>query len=174
VTYLRRAQAALGVIGRAGQRFVWITGPQGRIASLDSDVKENSAASVMTWARAWREDVGALAYANSAPDFEGPLVRTEPSAAVTIPAGRRTVLAPGERMDDPWLRSIVIAPSVQDTMRVAVIGPTDYRSLQPLLTKPRAVVAMGFSVDPRVGLVSQSFEGAAVAFVPTVIFTFAR
>ena len=59
-------------------------------------------------------------------------------------------------------------------MRVAVLGPTDYRNLQPLLAKPRAVVAMGFSVDSQVGLVSQSFEGAAVAFVPTVAFTPSR
>jgi len=124
----------------------------------------------------------ALAYANPAPALDLPprpgavaaLARNKPSPPVTIPAARRTQLAPGERIDDPWLRSIVIAPSVQDTMRVAVLGPTDYRNLQPLLAKPRAVVAMGFSVDPQVGLGSQSFEGAAVAFVPTVSFAPSR
>jgi len=125
---------------------------------------------------------GALAYANPAPALDLPprpgavaaLARNKPSPPVTIPAARRTQLAPGERIDDPWLRSIVIAPSIQDTMRVAVLGPTDYRNLQPLLAKPRAVVAMGFSVDPQVGLGSQSFEGAAVAFVPTVSFAPSR
>ena len=63
-----------------------------------------------------------------------------------------------------------MAPSIQDTMRVSVLGPTDYRSLQPLMAKPRTVLAMGFSSDPRFGLVSQGFEGAAVAFLPIVTF----
>jgi uncharacterized protein YcbK (DUF882 family) len=182
------APSSPGAIGTVGQRFVWITGPQGRIASADPNAHlamrsvradEDATASVRM-AMATDHDA-ALAYANPTPaldlpprpDAVGALVRNKPSPPVMIPA-RRTSLAPGERIDDPWLRSIVIAPSVQDTMRVAVLGPTDYRNLQPLLAKPRTVVAMGFSVDPRVGVASQSFEGAAVAFVPTVSFTSSR
>jgi uncharacterized protein YcbK (DUF882 family) len=184
------APSSPGAIGTVGQRFVWITGPQGRIASADPNARvamrsiradEEATASVRMETTGTDHDV-VLAYANAAPTLDLPprpgavaaLARNKPSPPVTIPAARRTLLAPGERIDDPWLRSIVIAPSIQDTMRVAVLGPTDYRNLQPLLAKPRAVVAMGFSVDSQVGLVSQSFEGAAVAFVPTVAFTPSR
>jgi len=183
------APSAPGAIGTAGQRFVWITGPQGRIASADPNARvalrsvrgdEEATASVrMAMASHDDHDV-ALAYAAPAldlpprPGAAGSLVRTKPSPPVTIPPARRTLLAPGQRIDDPWLRSIVIAPSVQDTMRVAVLGPTDYRSLQPLLAKPRTAVATGFSVDAQSGLASQNFEGPAVAFVPTVSFTSAR
>jgi uncharacterized protein YcbK (DUF882 family) len=180
------APSAPGAIGTAGQRFVWITGPQGRIASADPNARvalRSVGVDEEATASASREDRDvALAYANPAPALDlsarpgaaGALARTKPSPPVTIPPARRTLLAPGERIDDPWLRSIVIAPSVQDTMRVAVLGPTDYRSLQPQLAKPRTAVVMGFSVDPQPGLASQNFEGPAVAFVPTVSFTSAR
>jgi uncharacterized protein YcbK (DUF882 family) len=181
------APASPGAIGTAGQRFVWITGPQGRIASADANDRiamrpvraDEEATASVKMAMATDHDV-ALAYANPSLDLPPrpgavrAVARNKPSPPVTIPAARAILLAPGERIDDPWLRSIVIVPSVQDTMRVGVLGPTDYRNLQPLLAKPRAVVAMGFSADPQVGLVSQRFEGAAVAFVPTVGFTSSR
>ena len=187
------APAAPGAIGPVGQRFVWITGPQGRIASADPsprvavrsvDTDEEATASVKTVAVASGEDQDvALAYAaapTSALDLParpaamGSLLRTKPNGTLIVQAARRTLLQPGERIDDPWLRSIVMAPSIRDTMRVSVLGPTDYRSLQPLMAKPRSAVAMGFSALPQFGLVSQNFEGAAVAFLPTVTFAPSR
>jgi uncharacterized protein YcbK (DUF882 family) len=187
------APAAPGAIGTVGQRFVWITGPQGRIASADPsprvavrsvDTDEEATASVKMLAMASGDDRDvALAYAATpAPALDPParpaamgsLLRTKPNGTLTVPAARRTVLRPGERIDDPWLRSVVMAPSIQDTMRVSVLGPTDYRSLQPLMAKPRSAVAMGFSLSPQFGLVSQNFEGAAVAFLPTVTFAPSR
>jgi uncharacterized protein YcbK (DUF882 family) len=187
--------ATRGAIGTVGQRFVWITGPQGRIASADSsprvavrsvDADEEGTASVQMLAMANREDHDvALAYAATpapAPALDvparpaamGSLLRTKPNGTLTVPPARRTLLLPGERIDDPWLRSVVMAPSIQDTMRVSVLGPTDYRSLEPLMAKPRSAVAMGFSLLPQFGLVSQNFEGAAVAFLPTVTFAPSR
>jgi uncharacterized protein YcbK (DUF882 family) len=187
------APAAPGAIGTLGQRFVWITGPQGRIASADPsprvavrsvDTDEEATASVKMLAMASGDDRDvALAYAATpAPALDPParpaamgsLLRTKPNGTLTVPAARRTVLRPGERIDDPWLRSVVMAPSIQDTMRVSVLGPTDYRSLQPLMAKPRSAVAVGFSLSPQFGLVSQNFEGAAVAFLPTVTFAPSR
>jgi uncharacterized protein YcbK (DUF882 family) len=179
---------ARGAIGTVGQRFVWITGPQG-LASADPnpgaavrsvDTDEEATASVKMLAMATGEDHDvALAYAaNPPPALDlaarpaslGALLRTKPNGTLTVPAARRTLLAPGERIDDPWLRSIVMAPSIQDTMRVTVLGPTDYRSLQPLMAKPRTALAMSFSADPQFSLMSRNFEGAAVAFLPTVTF----
>jgi len=187
------APAAPGAIGPVGQRFVWITGPQGRIASADPsprvavrsvDTDEEATASVKTVAVASGEDQDvALAYAaapTSALDLParpaamGSLLRTKPNGTLIVQVARRTLLQPGERIDDPWLRSIVMAPSIRDTMRVSVLGPTDYRNLQPLMAKPRSAVAMGFSALPQFGLVSQNFEGAAVAFLPTVTFAPSR
>jgi len=122
----------------------------------------------------------ALAYAaNPTPAIDlpnrtsprGSLVAAGPTAAaVTVPPAKRIAVVPGERIDDPWLRSIVMAPSVQDTMRVTVLGPTDYRTLQPFIAKPHTAVAIGFSDDPHGGLTSHAFEGPAVAFLPTVTF----
>jgi len=172
-----------GAIGPAGQRFVWITGPQGRIASADPspraavrsvEADEEATASVKMLAMAGEDHDVALAYATPdlprRPAAMGSLLRSRPNATLTVPTARRTVLLPGERIDNPWLRSIVMAPSIQDTMRVTVLGPTDYRSLQPLIAKPPTAVAMAFSLDPQFGLATQNFAGAAVAFLPTVTF----
>jgi uncharacterized protein YcbK (DUF882 family) len=180
---------APGAIGTVGQRFVWITGPQGRIASADPnpgvavrsvDADDEATASVKMLTMAADEDHdGALAYApNPPPALDlpprpasiGSLLRSKSNGTLTVQAARRTLLAPGERVDDPWLRSIVLAPSVQDTMRVTVLGPTDYRSLEPLMAKPHTALAMSFSAYPQFGLGSQNFKGAAVAFLPTVTF----
>ena len=76
----------------------------------------------------------------------------------------------GQRGDDPWLRGIVMAPSVQYSMRVAVFGGTDPRSIRPYMVKPQQSVHMVFSDDPQFGMVSEYFSGSAVAFLPTVSF----
>jgi uncharacterized protein YcbK (DUF882 family) len=182
------APAAAGAIGTVGQRFAWITGPQGRVARTDpdvpavlrsSDIDRDPTASIGRLIMATADDRDALAYAaNRPPALDMPRrpapvgspVGTRPTTSFTVPSARHIPAAPGDRIDNPWLRSIVIAPSIHDTMRVTVLGPTDYRTLQPLITKPRAAVAMGFSDDPRAGLMSQTFEGAAVGFLPTVTF----
>jgi hypothetical protein len=74
------------------------------------------------------------------------------------------------RSDNPWLRSLVIAPSVHDLMSVAAFGTPDYRQLARLMQKPSSVLAMTFTADPQPGMTSYSFGGPAVAFLPTVMF----
>jgi hypothetical protein len=72
------------------------------------------------------------------------------------------------RSDNPWLRGLVIVPSVHYTMSVATFGKPDYRQIASLMHKPTAVLAMTFSADPQPGMTSYSFTGVAVAFLPTV------
>jgi len=66
---------------------------------------------------------------------------------------------------------VVMAPSVQYSMHVSVLGPTDYRTLRPLFAKPSFALAMIFSDDPHFGMNADAFGGAAVAFLPTITFS---
>ena len=81
-----------------------------------------------------------------------------------------TPTRPGQRFDNPWLRGVIMAPSVHYSMSVAAIGHQDYRTLAPFMHKPRTVLAMVFTADPHFGLTSVAFDGPAVAFMPTVTF----
>jgi hypothetical protein len=76
----------------------------------------------------------------------------------------------GEKIYDPWLRGMVVAPSVQYSMHVSALGPTNYRTLKPLFAKPSVALAMIFSADPHFGMSAEAFGGAAVAFLPTITF----
>jgi uncharacterized protein YcbK (DUF882 family) len=118
-------------------------------------------------APASREDIQRAARPAAAParaaQPAAPLTRSL-SAAVE-PA---TAVRPGMRSDNPWLRGLVISPSMQYAMSVAVFGKPDYRQLATLMHKPTSVLAMTFSADPQPGMTSYSFTGAAVAFLPTM------
>jgi uncharacterized protein YcbK (DUF882 family) len=73
-----------------------------------------------------------------------------------------------QRSIDPWLRGIVLTPSVQHSLSVVMLAAPDYRTLRPLMHKPRSTVAMVFSNDPTLGLVAESFRGPAITFLPTI------
>jgi hypothetical protein len=76
---------------------------------------------------------------------------------------------PGQRYNDPWMRSITLAESLHYS-RVTVYGPFDPKGVQPLLQKPDATVMMTFRDEPYEGMTSRRFEGPAVSFVPTMPF----
>jgi len=90
---------------------------------------------------------------------------TRSLAAAVEPAA---MVHPGMRSDNPWLRGLVISPSVHYAMSVAVFGKPDYRQIATLMQKPATVLAVTFSADPQPGMTSYSFTGAAVAFLPTM------
>jgi hypothetical protein len=77
---------------------------------------------------------------------------------------------PGDRYDDPWLRTVVVTPSVRGFMSITRLGAPDFRSLEVQFVKPRQTVMMTFAGDPHLGMVSERFSGAAVVFVATVSF----
>jgi hypothetical protein len=180
-----------GAIGNQDQRFTWLTGPDGRPA-----VRPQSPVGPVVAASAdpdWLPTEGndrvapdvALSYASNSS-------RNEPEARSTtkqamggirpVPARVAAVAPPpparqpastvkvGQRFDDPWLRGLVIAPSMAYSMQVVKFGPQDFRSLRSLMEKPRQSIALVFSYDPHLGVTPGRFSGPAVAFLPTISF----
>jgi uncharacterized protein YcbK (DUF882 family) len=123
----------------------------------------------------------ALAYAAQPPREEIQRATPPPTAARLTPSAPVTrslssavdpaaAVRPGMRTDNPWLRGLVMAPSVHYSMSVASFGTPDYRQIERLMQKPASVLAMTFAADPQPGMTSYSFSGAAVAFLPTLSF----
>ena len=206
----QQASAAPGAIGNGGQRFVWMTGPQGRSAESvhvrsAPDVGPETTASLAPWPMPRRDDRVptdlALAYAaeavperpRAAASAAAPMGALRPApapapapAAAPVPrpaavaarpaAPARTAAAPapaprtGFVLNDPWIRSLVMARSVQHEMTVSTVGLPDPMGFRTLMHKPRASVALVFSADPYFGLGTDRFGGPAIAFVPTVTF----
>ena len=90
------------------------------------------------------------------------------SAIMTASASSMVVIKSGAHVADPWLRAIVLSPSVKRFLTTAALGDRDFRALAALMIKPRSAVKMTFAADPNPGLSQDRFTGAAIAFVPTV------
>jgi hypothetical protein len=71
---------------------------------------------------------------------------------------------------NPWLRGVIMAPSVHASMDVTLLGPPNYRALQPLMHKPGSAIANVFAQEADFGLTSVAFSGSAVAFIPVIEF----
>ncbi len=134
----------------------------------------------------------ALAYAALPHDDDGITAATRPSAApapqisaapaadTTVavkkvgtpvgPAALREAVRSGERFDDPWLRSMIVVADVRNSLTTTPVGGTDYRTLTPMMQKPRSVVVMSFSTDPQQGLADTRLSGNAVGYLATVTF----
>ena len=72
--------------------------------------------------------------------------------------------------NDVWMRVMVLAPSASTSMSATVLGDADMSLLSVHFVKPRAVVAMGFSDDPLMGLSCDRFSGSAIATLATQSF----
>jgi uncharacterized protein YcbK (DUF882 family) len=195
-----QAAPAPGAIGGNGQRFQWIAGPPGRpIPPADipqPKLELATAADTTGGLGGWPDNAHndrvptdlVLAYAAPPPaeprtrslssvvdvPRPGAVAKPAPVAAVApLPAPSATsslVQKSAPRINNPWLRAIVMAPSAYYSMRVALLGAPDYRGLAPLMHKPRSAIAMVFTVDPHSGLSTEYFGGPAVSFVPTITF----
>ena len=75
-----------------------------------------------------------------------------------------------QRPDSPWLRALILTPSVQGAMSTTLFGLQDFRNLRPLLQKPNASLVMTFSRDPMLGMSHQRFGGSAISFLATATF----
>ncbi len=105
-----------------------------------------------------------------------------PAEARVIPASSNTTvvvkppLAPalamggGERSDSPWLRAVMLTPSVRSFMTANRVGAVDPRWQYDLLHKPLQSLVMTFSADPDLGMVADRFTGSAVVFLATATF----
>ena len=73
------------------------------------------------------------------------------------------------RFDDPWLRAIVLSPSVHHFLTTLALGARDFRSLAALMVKPASSVMMTFSpIQSRSD--ADHFSGTAIVFISTVTY----
>jgi hypothetical protein len=181
-------------ISPTGERLVWVTGPQAQSfpprppRDIDGVPPAETTASIAAWASNPGQNDrvptdAALAYAAN-PQAEqtvsvasapmGGLRAPVPDGNATIATRRAAANSPAAKIAprgmDPWLRGVVMTPSVHHSLRVATVGTQDARTLRPLIHKPRTTLAMGFSNDPLLGLTSVQFSGPAVAFLPTITY----
>jgi uncharacterized protein YcbK (DUF882 family) len=89
--------------------------------------------------------------------------------AETVPHSRLAKTA--DRLNDPWLRGMMLAATAQNALTVTPFGDPDYARLAQYMHKPNSTVMMTFSHDPHLGMVTEAFSGGAVVFQATVTFT---
>lgn len=128
----------------------------------------------------------ALAYAAQADTTSPPAARFERAAIVTSKGSASIANKPAdavtntlqtradERLDDPWLRGLVLAVNVQNSLVATQVGDPDFTSFTQFMTKPRSSVMMTFSTDPHLGMTTDQFSGSAVVFPATVTFAASR
>jgi hypothetical protein len=98
-------------------------------------------------------------------------VGDRPASAVLTVANRMSpALADGKRLNDPWLRAVVLSPSVRRFLTAATLGARDFRTLAALIEKPASSVMMTFAAEPNPSLDHDHFSGSAIVFVPTVTY----
>jgi uncharacterized protein YcbK (DUF882 family) len=90
------------------------------------------------------------------------------SVIMTASSSSVTVVKSGAHFENPWLRAIVLSPSVHQFLTTVALGARDFRSLASLMVKPASAVMMTFAADPNPGLAHDHFSGAAIVFVSTV------
>jgi uncharacterized protein YcbK (DUF882 family) len=73
--------------------------------------------------------------------------------------------------DSAWLRIIMLSPSVGASMQVTVLGDTDLTMMRTFFVKPAAVLSIGFTDDPMMGMSCDHFSGASGAKLETTSFT---
>jgi hypothetical protein len=88
-------------------------------------------------------------------------------SALAIPPAREWQLI---RLEGPWIRALIMTPSVARFMNTTLYGIQDYRSLQPLLKTPTETVLMAFAIDASPALSHTRFEGRAIEFLATATF----
>ena len=134
-----------------------------------------------------------LAYAGAEPPAPIPPVRAKPmGAALTatkaaalpapvVPASTTAqdvsvpfaaALSGGvQNPGSPWLRAVLLAPSISGAMTATQWGATPLRATANLLHKPAQSLVMTFSDDPHLGMTTERFDGQAVEFLATATFT---
>jgi hypothetical protein len=65
-------------------------------------------------------------------------------------------------LSDPWIRAMIITPSMLDFMKTTPLGRTDFRTLAQFIGKPASIFTMTFSQDdPYSGMPHGTFSGRA-------------
>jgi len=82
----------------------------------------------------------------------------------------RSVDRMNDRLNDPWLRGLMLASSVQNSLVVTRIGDLDVTTLIQYMRKPDSAMVMTFANNPHLGITAEAFTGSAVVFQATVTF----
>jgi hypothetical protein len=109
-----------------------------------------------------RDNVTAIVKKSTVRPTAGEPVRRTQTAVVVADAGMR--------YDDPWLRAMILAPSLSRSMTAMLYGEPDFTELRELMTKPTSSIAMAFNDEPYPGISSDRFRGEAVVFPATTVF----
>ena len=86
------------------------------------------------------------------------------------PVATSARLAASFRDSDVWLRIMILAPSASSAMNTTVLGDADMNLLRVYFAKPEATIAIAFSDDPQMGMLSDRFSGSATARLATQWF----
>jgi len=92
------------------------------------------------------------------------------SAILSVANEKLAPLADMTRLNDPWLRALMVSPSVGHSLHVVALGAGDFRTLAALMVKPNNSLMMAFTADPNAGLADDHFSGSAIVFVSTVSY----
>jgi hypothetical protein len=89
--------------------------------------------------------------------------------------GQSSMIATSTRLaagkgNDIWMRVMMLAPSASTSMSVTVLGDADMTLMRCHFVKPQAIIAMSFSDDPMLGMVTDRFTGSATARLETLSF----
>ena len=90
------------------------------------------------------------------------------SVVMSASSSSISVLKSDARFGNPWMRAIVLSPSVHQFLTTIALGARDFRSLADMMVKPSSAVMMKFTADPNPDLPHDHFSGAAIIFIPTV------
>jgi uncharacterized protein YcbK (DUF882 family) len=107
--------------------------------------------------------VGAAAHESDEP-FIAPATR-----ATSVTVTTRVISNP-LRYDDPWLRAMILTPSMSDSMTATLYGRPDLGELRNLMRKPRASLMLSFGEDSFSGPAPDQFRGEAVVFMSNHAF----
>ena len=75
----------------------------------------------------------------------------------------------GMRYDDPWLRAMILTPSISNSMTATLYGERDFTELRALMNKPSSSIVMSFNDEP--GIATDRFRGEAIVFLTTYVFS---
>jgi hypothetical protein len=90
------------------------------------------------------------------------------SVVMTASSSSVTVVKADAQFGNPWMRAIVLSPSVHRFLTTIALGVRDFRSLAAMMEKPSSAVFITFAADPNPGLDHNHFAGSAIVFLPTV------
>jgi uncharacterized protein YcbK (DUF882 family) len=95
-----------------------------------------------------------------------------PASTILTVANKKVAraLADSTRLNDPWLRALVVSPSVSRNLSITSLGSRDFRTLAALMVQPGSSVMMTFTAEPGPGLATERFSGNPVVFVSTVTY----